>query len=464
MLIGAVVAALSALLVAYAYSAVVSELTRQRVTALQAEAAALATLGEQTGPAGLAAALTATPDRAFRVADAAGQTLAGTLAAPDQASPKSTYRVVGQQGPFADGTLIARVDRELRSGGALSLARSLQPVAALANRLLYSFLAALIVLGVVALAASYLLAQRTARRVAALTQESEEIMAGDLARRLGQSADQDELDQLACAVNRMLDRIAQLMVGLKEVSDNVAHDLKTPLNRMRARAETVLRTAKSDGELRDGLTRTIDDADALIRTFNAMLLVARLEAGAVTRSFETFDLSALMGDIAELYGPLIEDEGGTFEAALTDGAFIVGNRNLVSQAVTNLVENAVKYGRKCNGSPGDGLRPPDVRLALKVRDKRIYLTVADRGPGILPQHRARALERFGRLEASRSTNGSGLGLSLVSAIADLHDAELRLEDNAPGLAVSLEFAATDTPPAHAAPVSHARERVLATQA
>ncbi|MEO0672511.1 MAG: ATP-binding protein, partial [Pseudomonadota bacterium] len=439
---GALVAIISALLVAFAYQAVVETLTRQHVALLDEEVAVLATFAEQTSPAALAATLAKPTNRLFRVEDASGSVLAGTLGpAPDEAGggARNVYRLQQDVGALEAGTLIARVNVALRSGGSVSVARALTPVTTFSKFLLTGFLIGLTALvALVALMASAT-SRRTRRRIAELTQASEEIMAGDLKRRLAVSRNQDEIDELACAVNRMLDRIGDLMTGLKDVSDNIAHDLKTPLNRMRARTESVLRSARSEADLRDGLEQTIDDADGLIRTFNAMLVVARLEAGAVARSFEAFDLSALASDVVELYAPLADEQGSQLNLAAADGCLIDGNRNLITQVATNLLENALKYGRPANCS-----KRQTIDVEVRRERGRVVLTVSDNGPGIPVSDRARALDRFGRLEASRTTPGSGLGLSLVRAIAGLHGATLALEANNPGLRVVVTFDAAAT--------------------
>ncbi|MEL7303808.1 MAG: HAMP domain-containing sensor histidine kinase, partial [Pseudomonadota bacterium] len=207
----------------------------------------------------------------------------------------------------------------------------------------------------------------------------------------------------------------------------------------RARTESVLRSAKSEADLREGLEQTIDDADGLIRTFNAMLLVARLEAGAVARSFEAFDLSKLASDVVELYAPLADEQGSQLNLAAADGCLIDGNRNLITQVATNLLENALKYGRPANCS-----KRQTIDVEVRRERGRVVLTVSDNGPGIPVSDRARALDRFGRLEASRTTPGSGLGLSLVRAIAGLHGATLALEANNPGLRVVVTFDAAAT--------------------
>jgi signal transduction histidine kinase len=234
----------------------------------------------------------------------------------------------------------------------------------------------------------------------------------------------------------MLERIERLMIGLREVSDNIAHDLKTPLNRLRNRAEAALRDDRGSPAWRDGLERTIEEADDLIKTFNALLLIARLEAGAVEETLEPMDLAEVVADAAELYAPAAEDAGFRLEYSALPPIPVLGNRQLVGQALTNLIDNALKYSAK---QARAGTSPPAISISAVALDAKAILTVADRGPGIPAADRERALKRFVRLEVSRSRPGTGLGLSLVTAVAQMHGGTLRLEDNEPGLRAVLEL-------------------------
>jgi signal transduction histidine kinase len=288
------------------------------------------------------------------------------------------------------------------------------------------------------LGAGIALARHILGRVDAMTAASRSIMTGNLAERLPRTGTSDEFDRLADSVNAMLDRIELLMAGMKEVSDNIAHDLKTPLNRLRNRAEAALADARGGPAWRAGLEHTIEDADELIKTFNALLLIARLEAGAVDDTLEPLDLGAMVEDIAELYAPAAEDAGLTLTwRRETEGAVdIRANRQLIGQAIANLIENAIKYAAPT--APGDG-GAADVTVTLLATGGRAEVVVADRGPGIAATDRDRAMRRFVRLEASRTKPGTGLGLSLVAAVARLHGGTLRLDDNGPGLRAVLSL-------------------------
>ena len=287
-------------------------------------------------------------------------------------------------------------------------------------------------------------------RIEAITGTSRSIMEGDLSRRIPESGGGGELDALAGNLNEMLDRIEGLMSGLREVSDNIAHDLKTPLNRLRNAAEAALRDPRGGEAYREGLERTIEKADDLIKTFNALLLIARLEAGPLEDSVETFDLGRFVEDVSELYTPAAEEAGFALSIEAERDVLVRANRQLIGQAVANLIDNAIKYSR--GGEPGSAITVRAYRLGDGAA-----ISVSDHGPGISPGDRERALKRFVRLEASRTKPGTGLGLSLVAAVARLHHGEIRLEDNQPGLKVVLLLSgkcliasAGDAPPSLAA--------------
>ena len=282
---------------------------------------------------------------------------------------------------------------------------------------------------VLGLAGGLLVSRRVLRRVDAMTETTRTIMEGDLGERLPVAGTGDEIDRLAENLNQMLDRIESLMHGLKEVSDNIAHDLKTPLTRLRNRAEQALRTAKTDDAYRAALEATIDESDDLISTFNALLMIARAESGQAREDMVDFDAAEIVHDIAELYEPVAEEKGIVFKVEAATPAPVKGNRELVSQALANLIDNAIKYA-----APADDTgAPAEIVVSAADGGERILLSVADRGPGIPEADRARVVERFVRLEQSRSQPGSGLGLSLAAAVARLHGGELLLADNEPGL-------------------------------
>jgi signal transduction histidine kinase len=296
---------------------------------------------------------------------------------------------------------------------------------------------------VLGLAGGLFATRRVLRRVDAMSGTAQRIMAGDLTGRLAIAGTGDEFDRLAGNLNAMLERIELLMRGLKEVSDNIAHDLKTPLTRLRNRCEGALRQ-QDPAAYRAALEATIEDSDVLIRTFNALLLIARAESGQARDNMTEFDASDIARDVAELYEPLAEQNGLTLKLQANEPAPVRANRELVSQALANLIDNAIKYARP-SGEAGNGV-PAEILVSTKGEDSRILLTVADNGPGIPQGQRGRVLERFVRLEQSRTEPGVGLGLSLASAVAHLHSGALRLEDNAPGLRAVIDLPRAGLPP------------------
>lgn len=276
-------------------------------------------------------------------------------------------------------------------------------------------------------------ARRVLKRIDTIRDTSTKIMSGNLSERVPITKRNDEFDGLATNLNAMLDRIEQLLQGLKEVTDNVAHDLKTPLTRLRNQAESALRDGASEESRQKALETTIAESDRLIQTFNALLMIARAEAGAPSGALADVDVSAVVADVAELYGPVAEDEGIVVETAIADGIHLRGNRELIGQAMVNLLENAVKYAKP------EGEGQGRITVGLRLQNGRVLIEVADNGPGIPAEDRKRVLERFVRLEKSRSETGSGLGLSLVDAVARLHGGEFRIEDNAPGVRAVIDL-------------------------
>ena len=279
-----------------------------------------------------------------------------------------------------------------------------------------------------------IVARRILARLDKLSASARRIMSGDLDQRLPLMGADDELDRLAGNLNAMLERIEQLMAGLREVSDNIAHDLKTPLTRLRNRADAALRGDPTTEQYRDALTDMIEESDALIRIFDALLMIARAEAGYCSDFMGEFDAARVAADIAEIYEPVAEEHGARIELEAPEGLTLRGNRELLGQALVNLVDNALKYGATQPGAV--------VRIAARRAREGIEIEVSDRGPGIAAKDRDRVIGRFVRLENSRSRPGSGLGLSLAAAVARLHGGTLRIEDNEPGLRVIVALPAT----------------------
>jgi signal transduction histidine kinase len=371
-----------------------------------------------------------------------GQALAGNVGslAPGvmatQGWSETAYRRLDDQ-DNVDHRALVRVT-ELSNGFRLLVGRDLEE-----RRRLFGIVAkaaqwSILVVVVLGIGGGIFVARRVLQRIDAMTGTTRRIMAGDLSGRLPVGRSGDELDRLAENLNAMLERIEALMMGLKEVSDNIAHDLKTPLTRLRNRAEEALARSSTEADYRVALERTIEESDGLIRTFNALLMIARAESGQARGNMDDFDAAEVAGGIHELYEPLAEDGGMTLQVK-TAPSPVHGNRELISQALANLVENAIKYGKPA-------VQPIDAQAATASREivigarregDSVLLSVTDHGPGIPEADRKHAVERFVRLEASRTLPGSGLGLSLASAVATLHGGELRLGDARPGLVATL---------------------------
>ncbi len=305
---------------------------------------------------------------------------------------------------------------------------------------------------VLGLGGGLLLSRRWLRRIETINRTSYEIMEGDMSRRVPMRGTDDELDRLSLALNEMLDRIEALMVGLRQVTDNIAHDLRSPLNRLRSRLEVTMMEDGAKESYRAALVETMTEADELLKTFNALLLIGEAESGLDKSKLEHVDLSARLDDVIELYEPAAEHAGLSFVAKIDRELAIRGNPNLISQAVVNLLDNAFKY------TPEGGCVSI---LAQRLAEGSVAVEITDSGPGIPEMERERVLSRFVRLEQSRSTPGSGLGLSLVSAVCKLHGAELQLGDNDPGLSITIVFPGART--ARRSDVRDTREKVLQPQ-
>ncbi len=428
-------------------------ITEQITTTVNAEIGEISDIYGRRGLLGLVRTI---ENRALRpganlylVTTPTGQAIAGNVGslAPGVMATsgwsETAYRRLDEQ-DNTDHRALVRVT-ELTSGFRLLIGRDLEE-----RRRLFGIVAkaaqwSLLVVVVLGIGGGIFVGRRVLRRIDAMTGAAQRIMAGDLSGRLPVGRSGDELDRLTEHLNAMLERIEALMMGLKEVSDNIAHDLKTPLTRLRNRAEEALAKSGSEAEYRSALERTIEESDGLIRTFNALLMIARAESGQARGNMDDFDAADVAKGIHELYEPLAED-GGMILHVKTESTPLHGNRELISQALANLVENAIKYGKplpaaqplSASSVAADG---KEILIEARRDGDQVLLSVTDHGPGIPETDRKHAVERFVRLEASRSQPGSGLGLSLASAVATLHGGELRLGDAHPGLSAILAIPA-----------------------
>ncbi len=334
----------------------------------------------------------------------------------------------------ADYHAAAGIVLPVPGGGKLLVARDIEDQRSFASNLQRLAFIGVGLLAAVALGLGLTANRRSVRRIADITQTARSIMDGDFSRRMPRDGSDDEFDHLASGLNEMLSRIEELMQALREVSDNIAHDLKTPLTRLRNRAEAALRDDHPAAH-RDGLEKVIEEADGLIQTFNALLLIARLEAGAVDATQTPCDIAALVRDVAELYQPVADEAGLSIEISGETAVVLSVNRQLVGQAVANMIDNAIKYSAGVSVPPAG----PVMISVLRRSEGSVEISVTDKGPGIAAADRERATKRFVRLEQSRSRPGTGLGLSLVAAVARLHGGLVRLDDNAPGLRIVLRL-------------------------
>ncbi len=318
----------------------------------------------------------------------------------------------------------------------LLIGRDIQDLVDVRRQMLRTFgwgLALTVVLGAFG---SWWIGRRFARRIERINQASRAITQGDLSTRIPSDGRSDDLDELVAHWNEMLEQIETLMNGVRHVSDNIAHDLRTPLARLRNELEAARSAAEGgDAPWRSHLDRSIAEADGLLNTFTALLRIARIEAGERRAGFAAVDISRVVEDVVDLYEPVAEEQGQTLVRKIEPDTWVLGDRDLLFQAIANLVDNAVKY------SPRNGEIQIDVQQQHGRGGTIARIAIADSGPGIPEESRDRVLERFVRLEKSRSTPGNGLGLALVAAVARLHGAVLELADNAPspGLKVALQL-------------------------
>jgi len=323
---------------------------------------------------------------------------------------------------------------ELADGGFVLVANDAERIVQAESAIETAFIVAgsasvlLAILGGIALSGSFL------RRIEMVNRTSHEIMSGQFNARIPVRNGNDELDRLAINLNAMFDRIQNLMESLKQISSDVAHDLRTPLSRLRQTLEIARMSAKNVEEFRAATDAAVAEADAILETFTALLRIAQIESGLRRKGFARVDLSAIFVLMADTYGLVAEDSGHKLKADIEPGIEILGDRELLLQLGSNLVENALRHTPE--GST--------IELELHRHVEDVVAVIADDGPGIPAPERSKVFRRFYRLESSRTTPGNGLGLALAAAIAELHDAQITLSDNEPGLRLTLHFAASGT--------------------
>jgi signal transduction histidine kinase len=275
------------------------------------------------------------------------------------------------------------------------------------------------------------LAWRAQQRINALATTLSAVSRGQITSRVPLSGSNDDIDHIGEQINRTLGHLQSLIESVNQASSDIAHDLKKPIGRVRQRLDQVQRESTSAAQYQEAVASALVELDSIVETFEALLRITQIEAGARKARFETLDLGAVLEDVAEIYAPVVEDAGDRLECSVIPlrGATIRGDRELLVQLFANLIENSVRHCRA-----GTLLR-----LSGDVRDDSLAVELSDNGPGIPAAERENVFRRLYRLERARSTPGSGLGLSLVAAVADLHDATVELADNRPGLRVTIKF-------------------------
>lgn len=447
----------AAILATLIYFRSTSELEDQARTRIQSEARALASEYDQGGLKQLLNAI-AGRERGhvvggldYTVHDGKNRRYFGTL---ERLPKESGWSYVSgpPDGDEPPGQLehLAVYTLPLASGLWLSIGDDFGRIAQFGNVILQTFAWAVLLTITLAIVGGVVLSAGFLGRVEAITETANAIIRGDIHRRIPRRGAHDELDELAATLNRMLDRISTLMEALRQVSNDIAHDLRMPLSRLRQALEDARDHSRTVADFDRNVARAVGDVDEILETFSAMLRIAQIEAGSRRSKFAPIDLSALMHELAETYGAVIEDTGRAFSADIAPGVRVSGDRELLVQLTANLLENAVRHTQ-------DGAT---IKLSL-FNDGPPRLAVSDNGPGIPAADRGRVFERFHRLDRSRATPGSGLGLSIVAAIADLHGMTVALGDNRPGLCVTITFADDEVPSSSRARTHTQRERTPA---
>jgi signal transduction histidine kinase len=434
--------AASVTLIAVLWISTAAALDRQVLAAIRADAVALTERWRNGGEGGLVDAIEErlatdlTNESIYLLQDQYGAKLAGNLVnwpANVELGMIFTRTRIMHDGIPADARVLARDLGGLRLLVGRDESERLQLRLLLTEGVVWSLGASLLL----AMIGAALVRRALERRLEPVMRTAQHIAGGDLSRRVPVAGRADEFDRLAGSMNTMLDRIQALMQGIKSVSDAIAHDLRTPIARARTKLEEAVETASGEAALRAAMEQGIADLDQISRIFQALLRIAEAEAGARRAAFAEFDLVTVLRDAEEFYGVAAEAREQRLEASFPDSIMMVGDRDLVLQAVANLLDNAIKF------TPDGGV----IRLLARERDDDlIEVAVADSGPGLSADERARAGERFFRADASRNTPGSGLGLSLVRAVATLHGGRVELGDavlgaTPPGLEVRMLLSA-----------------------
>lgn len=422
------------LLLVFIYWSTAGYMLRQTEATIEAEITGLAEQYDRFGLPGLRKVISE------RLARQANETSIYLLADPQQRPIIGNLKKWPKELPADQGWLSFRINRgdekndnnqglarvfRLRGNFHLLVGRDIHSLEEIQSLIREALFWGLLITVALALVGGTMMSRAMMRRIEIINVTCQQIMGGDLSRRIPHSGGEDDFDKLVDNLNLMLDRIEDLMHGVKQVTNNIAHDLRTPLTRLRRRLD-MLRESQTSGENNlDLLDQAIGEADGLLLTFRALLRISEIEAGSRRREFDTIDVAQLLNDLIELYEPLSEERRQDLKCLYSTNSAVVGDRDLLFQAFSNLLDNAVKY------TPAKG----QIQLETKNLPGQLQVIIRDSGPGIPAEMRQKVFERFFRLEESRSTSGNGLGLSLVAAIINLHHGQIELLDNHPGLTV-----------------------------
>jgi len=428
------------LLLTFIYWSTARYMAQQADATIEAEIAGLAERYQSSGLTGLTNTISERISRkpggfsVYLLSDDNFSPLLGNISRwPDVPATQNgwlDFRLEGEGWPAGEIHRARARAFQLRGGFHLLVGRDLyelQRTEQLIVRTLVWGLAITLVLGLIG---GSMMTRSMVRRIEAVNQTSREIMSGDLSRRIPINHSGDDFDELAGNLNAMLDRITALMEEVRRISDNIAHDLKTPLSRLKNSLDLLHAGNEKDAASRAALVeQAIAEADGLLSTFNALLRIARIESGERRAAFAAVDLHQLLQDVVGFYAPLAEERQQDLTLTVNAVAAVRGDRDLLFQAIANLLDNAIKY------------TPARCRIEVELSEQAGHarVNVTDVGPGIPEQERDKVFQRFYRLEQSRGQPGNGLGLSLVAAVATLHEITLRMEDNNPGLRVVLDF-------------------------
>ncbi|MDH3688781.1 MAG: HAMP domain-containing histidine kinase [Gammaproteobacteria bacterium] len=428
------------LLLGFIYWSTAGFMSRQTDVTIQAEITGLAERYERAGLAGLTALIAErvarqrpTTSSVYLLTDARFRPIVGNLDQwpNEQASPAGWLNFRLEASPQDDrGAHKARARSfTLRGQFHLLVGRDIHELEKIQQTIIRTLIWGMLLMAVLGIVGGTMMSRSMVRRIEAINETSREIMSGDLSRRIQTKGTGDDFDKLAENLNEMLDQIETLMEGVQRVSDNIAHDLRTPLARLRNRLEALKLQQTNRNTYADEVDKALAEADRLLSTFSALLRIARVESDTSRIESKEVNLNSLIHDVVELYEPLAEQKSQNINQQLTIQAAVKGDQDLLFQALANLVDNAIKY------SPSGGT----IKIELSSESQGAALIVTDEGPGVPEATYDKIFQRFFRLEKSRTTAGNGLGLSLVAAVAKRHKLQIELQDNQPGLRVKINF-------------------------